>query len=323
MKKTSYILFPALLMVACGDDNSSSANDQQELGHDFGDGYVYAMPYHYDQASGIIYQGTFSCNYHADTKTFAWEENPESIESKAIKIVGDTMWIGPTSKEIAEAPDYYNSETLALSTDHNGILGTWRVTDCMRTLGQTEIRCTGYIASLSGIARTLTFTEDSVYNTTVIDISFGTKSYKTNFGNIIDKYSGYNVGDLTVDSLIKANELEQLPDMKFRIHNQEFTEGGDARFDSTGMNYFRTMSSNGKTCTNIQTLGFITEKMCKEKSEDFLLSARDKSEEIYYYEDGPVSGFSVDNNEEYYECVKKLFTEETLNFLSQFNRTFN
>lgn len=323
MKKTSYILFSALLMSGCGDDNSSSANDQQELGHDFGDGYVYAMPYRYDQASGIIYQGTFSCNYHADTKTFAWEENPESIEAKAIKIVGDSMWIGPTSKDIVEDSDYYNSETLALSTNHNGILGTWNVTGCKRKLGQTEIKCTEYIGSLSGIAKTLTFTEDSVYNKTVVDISSGTHPYKTNFDNIINRYTGYNVGDLTVDSLIKANELEQLLDMKFRIHNQEFTEGGDARFDSTGMNYIRTMSSNEKTCTNIQTLGFITEKMCKEKSEDFLLSARDKSEERYYYENGPVSGFSVDNNEEYNECVKKLFTEETLNFLGQFNRTFN
>ena len=323
MKKTSYSLFSALLMSGCGDDNSTSANNQQELGHDFDDGYVYVMPYRYDQASSIIYQGTFSCNYHADTKTFAWEENPESIEAKAIKIVGDSMWIGPTSKDIVEDSDYYNSETLALSTNHNGILGTWNVTGCKRKLGQTEIKCTEYIGSLSGIAKTLTFTEDSVYNKTVVDISSGTHPYKTNFDNIINRYTGYNVGDLTVDSLIKANELEQLLDMKFRIHNQEFTEGGDARFDSTGMNYFRTMSSNEKTCTNIQTLGFITEKMCKEKSEDFLLSARDKSEEIYYYEDGPVSGFSVDNNEEYYECVKKLFTEETLNFLSQFNRTFN
>ena len=323
MKKTYCILFSSLLMVACGDDNSSSVNDPQELGHDFGDGYVYAMPYRYDQASGIIYQGTFSCNYHADTKTFAWEENPESIEAKAIKIVGDSMWIGPTSKDIVEDSDYYNSETLALSTNHNGILGTWNVTGCKRKLGQTEIKCTEYIGSLSGIAKTLTFTEDSVYNKTVVDISSGTHPYKTNFDNIINRYTGYNVGDLTVDSLIKANELEQLLNMKFRIHNQEFTEGGDARFDSTGMNYIRTMSSNGKTCTNIQTLGFITEKMCKEKSEDFLLSARDKSEERYYYENGPVSGFSVDNNEEYNECVKKLFTEETLNFLGQFNRVYD
>ena len=323
MKKTSYILFSALLMVACGDDNSTSANNQQDIGHNFGDGYVYAMPYRYDQASGIIYQGTFSCNYNADTKAFAWEENPESIEAKAIKIVGDSMWIGPTSKDIVEDSDYYNSETLALSTNHNGILGTWNVTGCKRKLGQTEIKCTEYIGSLSGIAKTLTFTEDSVYNKTVVDISSGTHPYKTNFDNIINRYTGYNVGDLTVDSLIKANELEQLPGMKFRIHNQEFTEGGDVRFDSTGMNYIHTMSSNEKTCTNIQTLGFITEKMCKEKSEDFLLSARDKSEERYYYENGPVSGFSVDNNEEYNECVKKLFTEETLNFLGQFNRTFN
>ena len=323
MKKAYCILFSSLLMVACGDDNSSSANDPQKLGHDFGDGYVYAMPYRYDQAAGIIYQGTYSCNYHSDTKTFIWEENPESVEPKTIKIVGDSMWIGPTSEEIVEDPDYYSYETLALSTDHNGILGTWRVTDCIRKLDQTEIRCTGYIASLSGIARTLTFTEDSVYNTTVVDISAGSHPYKTNFGNIIDRYSGYDVGDLTVDSLIKVKELEQLPDMKFRIHNQEFTEGGDARFDSTGMNYFRTMSSNGKTCTNIQTLGFVTEKMCKEKSVDFLLSARDKSEEVYYYADGPVSGFGVDNNEEYYECVKTLFTEETLNYLSQFNRVYD
>ena len=302
---------------------TSSANDNQELSHDYGEGYTFAIPYRYDQDAGIIYQGTYTCNYHADTKTFAWEENLEPTSAKVIKIVGDSMWVGPTSKDIADDPDYYNTENLALSTNHNGILGTWTITDCERKLGQTEIKCTGYIGNMGGIARNLRITEDSVYNTTLIDLNFKGEPYKTNFDLFINRYTEYDIGDLTIDSLIEVNEFKQLSDRKFLIHNQEFTEGGDARFDSTGMNYIRTMSSNGKTCTNIQTLGFITEKLCKEKSEDFLLSARDKSDDRFYYENGPVEGFAVSNNEEYFECVKSLITEETLNYLKKFHRNFN
>jgi len=84
------------------------------------------------------------------------------------------------------------------------------------------------------------------------------------------------------------------------------------------MNYITTMSSNGKTCTNTQRLGFINEKLCKEESAEFLLSDRDKSEEQFYYEEGPVEGFNIDNNNEFYECTKGLPTEETKNLLSQY-----
>ena len=63
--------------------------------------------------------------------------------------------------------------------------------------------------------------------------------------------------------------------------------------------------------------------MCKEESAEFLLSDRDKSEEQFYYEEGSVEGFKIDNRDEYYECTKSLVTEETKNLLSPFAKVHN
>ncbi len=89
------------------------------------------------------------------------------------------------------------------------------------------------------------------------------------------------------------------------------------------MNYITTISSNGKTCTNTQRLGFIIEKLCKEESAEFLLSARDKSDDQLYYKEGPVEGFSVDNNDEFNKCAKGLPTEETKQLLNQYTVNSN
>ena len=340
MKKTYAVLFGMFMLAACSEDNPTSGLDNTQTTKpstqaitDFGDGYTYAIPIKYDEATGRIYQGTYACNYHPDTKTFAWEEYPESLDPGTYKIVGDSLWMGPTEKEVSDDPDeqqfldvYHNYETLALSSDHNDIYGTWNVTGCKRNLGNTEIKCSKYIGGISGIIRTMKITKDSIYIITTVD-SDNLDPNDVNIGKIINRSFGYDIGDATIKQLMLEKtikkESKDFLTQSFTIGNQLFEVTSTPKFNAAGMNYITTMSSNGKTCTNIQTLGFVTEKMCKEKSVDFLLSARDKSEEVYYYADGPVSGFGVDNNEEYYECVKTLFTEETLNYLSQFNRVYD
>ena len=306
--------------VSSSSFNSSESNSPISM--DFGEGYTYAMAYRYDEATGIIYQGIESCNYHAGSKTFAWEENAQALDSNKVTIVGDSMWIGPVEKFIADDPDmqdfydtYENRETLLLSSNHNGIYGKWTVTGCTRTYGETEIRCTPYIGGLSGIARTITITQDSVYNTTVVDTSNIIKK-KLNIGRILGNYFGFEIGDFHIDSLTEAQVIKVISDEEFSIGNQTFTGSDYAKFDQTGMNYYETISSNGKTCTKHEQLGFITKDLCLEGNADFLLSARDKSDDAYYYKEGSVNGFSIDNREEFYECTKSLVTEETKSILA-------
>ena len=300
----------------------SSSGSNLPVSVDFGEGYTYAMAYRYDEATGIIYQGIESCNYHADSKTFAWEENALALDSNKVTIVGDSMWLGPVEKIIADDPDmqdfydtYENRETLLLSSNHNGIYGKWEVTGCERTFGETEIRCTPYIGGLSGIARTITITQDSVYNTTVVDTSNIIKK-KMNIGRILGNYFGFEIGDFHIDSLTEAQVIKVISNEEFSIGNQTFTGSDYAKFDKTGMNYYETISSNGKTCTKHEQLGFITKDLCLEGNADFLLSARDKSDDAYYYKEGSVNGFSIDNREEFYECTKSLVTEETKSILA-------
>ena len=122
---------------------------------------------------------------------------------------------------------------------------------------------------------------------------------------------------ITIEKTIKT-ESKELLKQSFSIGNQLFEIVSTPKFDATGMNDISTISSNGKTCTNTQRLGFINEKLCKEESAEFLLSARDKSEDELYYKEGPVEGFSIDNNDQFKECTKGLPTEETKQLLSQY-----
>ena len=297
MKKAYCILFSALLMVACGDDNSSSANDNElsssseevaiesssdeeivssssekkeeqnssssvqeassSVSTDFGEGYTYAIAHRYDEATGIMYQRIETCNYHPSTKTFAWEESAIPLDSNRLTVIGDSMWIGPVEKFVADDPDeqqsydaYENRETLLLSSDHNGIYGKWTMTGCTRTYGETEFKCTSSIAHMRGIAKTITITTDSVYTTTIVDLSRSTdKEDKWNLGNILEYNLGFDIGDLIVDSLVEAQVIKVISASEISIGSQTFTRDGSAIFDKTGMNYYETFSSNGKTCT--------------------------------------------------------------------------
>ena len=335
MKKAYAVLFGMFMFVACSDDNPTSGLDNTQTSKpstqattDFDEGYTYAIAHRYDETTGIIYQRIETCNYHPSTKTFAWEENAIPLDSNRLTVIGDSMWIGPVEKFVADDPNmqqsydaYENRETLLLSTDHNGIYGKWKMTGCIRTYGETEFKCTSSIAHMRGIARTITITADSAYTTTVVDLSSTTgKEDKWNLGNILEYNLGFDIGDLIVDSLVKAQVIKVISASEISIGSQTFTRDGSAKFDKTGMNYYETFSSNGKTCTKHEQLGLITKEQCLEKSAEFLLSDRDKSEEQFYYEEGPVEGFSIDNRDEFYECTKGLPTEETKQLLSQYAR---
>lgn len=322
-------LFTIPLFVACGDDNSASATNSSDS-YDFGEGYTYAIPYKYDESTGIAYQGTSACYYHPDSKTFTWEEGATALDSNKLTVVGDSMWIGPVKKFVADDPNmqasydaYENRETLLLSNDHNGIYGKWTMTGCKRTFGETEFKCSSSIGGMRGIARTLNITKDSIYNTTVVDLSNITGKNNLNFSGILYNRLGFDIGDLYIDTLEETQVIKAISDTAFSIGSQTFTIGNSAKFDKTGMNYYETISSNGKTCTKIERLGYITENQCKEESAEFLLSARDKSEEKIYYKEGPVEGFSTDNREEFNECTKGLVTKETKNLLNPYSRKHN
>ena len=354
MKKIYALIFVSFLLAACGDDNSSAPADTETTlsegqnsseklsgsssskestlnssgSMDFGDGYTYASAHRYDETTGIIYVRLEACYYHADSKTFAWEESTPPLDSNRLTVIGDSMWLGPVEKIIADDPDeqrfydaYENRETLLLSNDHDGIYGKWTMTGCERTFGETEFKCTSSIGNISGIARTITITSDSVYNTTVIDLGNTTdKNIRSDLSQILYNNLGFDIGDLTIDSLIKAQTIKIFADTAFSIGSQTFTIGGSAKFDKTGMNYYETISSNGKTCTRHGQLGIISKEQCLEGNEDFLLSDRGDVDDSY--EEGPVEGFNVDNRDEYYECTMVLVTEETKSILKPFARHY-
>lgn len=333
MKKIYAVLFGMFMFAACSDDNPTSGlNNSKTSTADFGEGYTYAIPIKYDEATGRVYQGTYACNYHPDTKTFAWEEYPESLEPGSYKIVGDSLWMGPVTKQEAENEDqqsfydtYFNYETLALSNNHDGIYGEWKVTGCRRNLGSTEIKCRKYIGGLSGIARTLNITKDTIYNTTTVDLD-NLEQNEIKPASIIRNNLGFDIAEamlsyLLIEKIVTKDPMQQLK-QSFSIGNQKFEEEFHFKFDKTGMNYITTLSSNGKTCTKTERAGYIAEKQCKEESADFLLSARDKSEDELYYKEGPVEGFGIDNIDEFNECSKNLPTEETKQLLNQYTTKY-
>ena len=323
------LLFTIPLFVACGDDNSASATNSSDS-YDFGEGYTYAIPYKYDESTGIAYQGTSACYYHPDSKTFTWEEGATALDSNKLTVVGDSLWMGPVKKFVADDPNmqasydaYENRETLLLSNSHEGIYGKWTMTGCKRTFGETEFKCSSSIGGMRGIARTLNITKDSIYNTTVVDLSNITGKNNLNFSGILYNRLGFDIGDLYIDTLEKKQVIKAISDTAFSIGSQTFTIGNSAKFDKTGMNYYETISSNGKTCTKHEQLGIITKEQCLEGNADFLLSDRGDEDDSYHYEDGPVEGFGIDNREEFNECAKKLPTEETRELLSQYTTNYN
>ena len=316
---TATILFTIPLFIACGDDNSTSATNSSDS-YDYGEGYTIALPFRYDETTGIAYQGTSSCYYHADSKTFTWEENVEAISMNSVKIIGDSMWLGPTSEEYDSEDFYYNYEKLALATNHHeGLYGTWELTGCKRVIGETEIKCDIYVNGLAGIALTYKFTKDSIYTTFKYN-PVTAKAFRDSHWNlprIIDKFFFDGTTNFHLDPTTFANKAKQINDSKFSINNQVFEYRWVDEFNNMGFGNGISFTSNGKTCEYIEFMGGITENMCKEENADLLLSGRDKAFDEDYYKDGPINEFHTSRNtKEFQECMQSLILPETKAFLN-------
>ena len=343
MRKSFTLLFVTFLLAGCFKNNTTSASDSDNSNdasssssvnsssvfnpNDFGEGYTIATTYTYDEATGLLNMGTVTCNYHPDSKTFTWGENNKPLFSNKIKIVGDSLWIGPLERIVSEDAGgqtfydkYFNIDTLALSNNHNGIWGIWTVTKCTRVIGKTEINCTPEDEEPIEENKTLKFTSDSVYITksltnssTTTEILYSSYSMLQELGFNFDPTESFA---LEKHGIIKFSSDEYFH-KSFSIGDQSFERNNSVRYDPTGLNSSVTFSSNGKTCSNNIKAAFITKELCQESNEDFLLSERDKSSDQMYYEEGPVGFYMINSIDEYNDCVKGLASEETRNLLNQ------
>ena len=131
----------------------------------------------------------------------------------------------PAEKQVSDNPDeqefldlYRNYETLSLSNDHNDIYGTWKVTGCKRQLGETDIKCSKFIGGMSGIARTMKITKDSVYITTTVDTD-NLEQNDINIGAILDRNFGYDIGDAIIKQLLVEKTITKEPNsLKLSLH---------------------------------------------------------------------------------------------------------
>ena len=257
---------------------------------------------------GYTFSTTYSY-YNSESKTFTWGENNKPWNSNKIKIVGDSMWISPAQRKISDDSsrqqfydEIYNLDTLALSNDHNGLYGTWNMTKCTRIYGKTEVNCDSS-NEFAIYNRTLKFTQDSLYVTKTFEK--GTLAKDDSIGNKETEQKRS-----TLYSFILLNTLGLM------YEPYEYTKS--IWLDSTGENLLEVFSSNGKTCSRQNKSAFITKNLCLEKDENFLLSARDKYIGPKRYDDGPVFIYDIDNQNEFYTCVRSLPTKETLDSLSKY-----
>ncbi|WP_407444804.1 hypothetical protein [Fibrobacter sp.] len=309
----------AIAFCACSDDNVSNPQNDSPA-KSYGDGYRITIPAKIDEASGLFYQNTYSCFYHPSADihvgTFAWEQDTlfeDNINS--IKVEGDSLWIGPNPSDYDPEDYYYRYEDLAISNNHDGIYGTWKKTGCKRDIATKEIECGPYINNLSGIAVDMIITKDSSTTIYKIDSTALDDSFKSiNTGHFIN-YVKYDMGSLTKDSLVAAGAI-QVESNIIKLNTQTFTLSDASHFDDTGMNYVNIYTSNGKSCTLEESMGFISKEQCLAGDEELLLSGRDHSDEKWLYEEGPINGFSYDNRPEFKNCMHSLLTQETIEFLN-------
>lgn len=309
----------AIAFCACSDDNVSNPQNDSPA-KSYGDGYRITIPAKIDEASGLFYQNTYSCFYHPSADihvgTFAWEQDTlfeDNINS--IKVEGDSLWIGPNPSDYDPEDYYYRYEDLAISNNHDGIYGTWKKTGCKRDIATKEIECGPYINNLSGIAVDLIITKDSSTAIYRIDsTALDGRSKSINIGHFIN-YVKYDMGSLTEDSLVAIGAI-QVDSNIIRLNTQTFTLSVASHFDDTGMNFVNIYTSNGKSCTRQESMGFISKELCLAGDEELLLSERDHGDEKSLYEDGPVNGFSYDNRDEFKNCMYGLLTQETIDFLN-------
>lgn len=312
MKKKFVFAFAVAAMFTACSDNPSSAEDNKSLGNSISaEGHKYTSAYRFTD-NLLIYP--WSCVYH-HPGIFAWEET--AGDTSSYKIEGDSLWIGPSPSEYDPENHYNNRERLAISNNHDGLIGTWKMTDCERNISTQVIECDHFINGLNGIAFDMIFTQDSVTNITKLDSASLLERFK-----VIEPYRfvgqmfSFHIGNETADSLVQAKQIEVLDYENIRINNQLFTLTDLSHFDATGMNYVSVYTSDGKSCTKIESLGHVNKEQCLEGNEELLLSARDHSDEEYLYKEGPINVFIYNNNEEFKKCMYSLLTSETLEFLN-------
>ena len=357
MKKIIALLSGTLLLAGCFDSSSTSASNTPSPNEtsssstsnptssfasvDLGEGYTFATTYTYDESTGLLNMGTVTCNYQPDSKSFIWGENNNPLYKNKIKIIGDSMWIGPLERRVSEDSigqawydRYDNLDTLALSIDNNGILGSWTVTTCTRTIGKTEINCTPENDDYIEDHRAFRFTPDSVYITMMFkekqipNVQLSDEEMENE--RAITSYSlfqelGYNF-DPFVSGVLERNGVIKIYSngyfhKSFSIIDQPFERNLIIRLDSAGMYTSMEFSSNEKKCQMSGNSAFITKKLCLEGNKDILLSNFDE----YRNQDGGPLGFYATPlyADDYENCLKELVNEEARDLLSQVPHSYD
>lgn len=337
MKKIIALLSGTLLLAGCFDSSSTSASDTNNpndissssisTGEYLGDGYTFATTYTYDEATGLLNMGTVTCNYKPDSKSFIWGENNNPLYKNKIKIIGDSMWIGPLERRVSEDSigqawydRYHNIDTLALSNDNNGIVGSWTITTCTRVIGKNEINCTPEFHDYVVDERALKFTPDSVY------ITMRYKTLPVAYEKSFTSYAllqemGFDF-DPTMSELLKEHGFIKIYSdgyfyKSFSLNDQPFERNFVIRADSTGMFYSLEYSSNEKKCLSSMHGAFITKEVCSEGNKDILLYKYDDENDNIYRDGGPLNFYATGHIDDRDQCRSKLVNEETRDMLNQ------
>ena len=349
MKKIIALLSGTLLLAGCFESSSTSASNTPSPNEtsssstsnptssfasvDLGDGYTFATTYTYDEATGLLNMGTVTCNYQPDSKSFIWGKNNNPLYKNKIKITGDSMWIGPLERRVSEDSldqafydRYHNIDTLALSNDNNGIVGSWTITTCTRVIGKNEINCTPEFHDYVVDERALKFTPDSVYIT---------RRYKTlpvAYENSFTSYAllqemGFDF-DPFVSGVLERNGVIKIYSdgyfyKSFSLNDQPFERNFVIRADSTGIFYSLEYSSNEKKCLSSMHGAFITKEVCSEGNKDILLYKYDDENDNIYRDGGPLNFYATGHIDDRDQCRSKLVNEETRDLLSQVPHSYD
>lgn len=305
-----FLTFSALaaaVLLGCGDNSSSADESSSTPVTNFdGDGYQIADAYSIDEANHLlITTKNKACVYHSDA--FQWEDTEVRSDTSTFKLIGDSLWIGPSNSEYDPDNPYHNYESLSLSSNHDGLYGQWTSTFCKRVIGESKIKCEPY-GNMYGTKSFMTFTKDSAYSLAKYDSSL----YPEDYGNAWHAFRkmSYFIDQDDIDSLESIGLFKQKTTDTFTINGQDISYRNDGRFNSTGLHYLSVYESNGKTCTREDTMIMATENVCKESNQNTLID-RD-------YEPGRIiNSFSYSNENEFKQCIQEMLTESTRNILEE------
>lgn len=302
MKKFWALSALALTMFwGCGDNSSaadtinSSASQTEPIDSD---GYLVSYSLIIDESNHLLIQfKNKACVYRSGD--FLWEDIGVLSDTSKFKLVGDSLWIGPSDSKYNPDDFYRNYERLSIGSSHDGLYGQWTSTGCTRIIGQNEIKCDIAINGMYGYSQSQTYTKDSVYFLTKYDSS----RYPEDYGSIRQaiRYMGYYISQDAIDSLENIGLIKQKTKETFTVNGQDITFKYDGKSDSTGINYLTIFESNGKNCTRVENLVEVTEKECRDASQKKI---------PHEYESGEiVTSFSYNNKDEFKQCLQEMLTE--------------